>query len=291
LTALANRGEVMNDYTLAVSRKFAQDIKVEAFLNSDAAADGSYKNNYFGLTVSRAFGAGGRKGNGLPDERSYRSTRSQDDLYAERDYQDHNLSQPAFDSHVGSSLRTVNEWSGSNLTYADGTSDEYARDPSQTYDSRSGKCDEQAWLVANTLNSNASFVANGGSAHILDYWTGTAGHGVALVDEGGKVFVNEYGRNFRVNVSPNASLQAQAQAAIAQLGPYLALKPQNNAQVSYGVWGTNAPPPTPGTYYMGYMNDANTQVPFSSINSYQAQSTGKVPYETGLGALIGLDGF
>lgn len=59
------------------------------------------------------------------------------------------------------SVRKASEWAGSNLNYV------------------------QAWLVSKALNDNPRFRERGGRAYLLDYWTGSGGHGVSLVEEGG----------------------------------------------------------------------------------------------------------
>src|SRR5207244_2715062 len=149
---------------------------------------------------------------------------------------------------------------GKNLNYVTGDVNKFARKPAETYGGRAGDCDEQAWLVSRSLNDNAEFRRRGGEAFILDYWTGTGGHGVSLVKENGSVYVNEYVRTRRlVGVDPNASADVLGRAALQQTGRWLALKPQDGKPLQYVVFGTkdNPDPVPPGGYDPTYFNDPN----------------------------------
>ena len=280
LTCLAGRGDWTQYVTFALSKKVAKDWDVEAYVNRDQMVRYDYKQDTAGVRV--AWGFGGGANHGVPDERRYRQTR--DDLYAQRFYQDRDLPLDTFEKQTDS-IRKVNEWSGKNLSWVTGSDTEFARTPSETYGGRSGDCDEQAWLVSRSLNDNADFRARGGKAYILDYWTPGAGHGVSLVDEGGKVYLNEYGRIYRINVDPNAPVETQAAAALKQEGGRLALPVQNGKPVQYVVFGTKDSG-TPMTYF----TDPNQASPWMYDPSFQTASN-HPQVETGVNSLLGIDSF
>ncbi|MBI4249874.1 MAG: hypothetical protein HY611_10260 [Elusimicrobia bacterium] len=284
--------ERVNEYIGAVSYDMKK-YTLEAFVNRNSYKDRGYQNTtYAGLAINVGFG-GGKE---APDARDYRSG-PESDHYAERFYKDHDISLAQATQRVGDSLRKANEWSGSNYTWVEGIdpSQQFVRSPEETYGGRAGDCDEQAWSIAKILNDNKKKYGKfDGEAYILDYfrddkWTGHAATLVEqMVDGKKRVFVNEYGENYLVDVDPNASREEKVKAAMEQVAPFLALSPGKGVGLDYRLYGTENKTPADWGYDMGYLFDPKTD--WQRIDSFQATRS-KPKIETGVEALLGRDGF
>lgn len=279
LTALASQGQVMKQQTFAISQSFANKLNVEVFMNTQSPTNGSYKiPNKFGLAAH--WGFGGPKKGGLPDEGRYRRELQRNEQF----FQDHKISQEQL-AQAMDSVEKINKFVGSNVSWITGSADKWSRTPKETYIGRGGDCDEQAWLISKVLNDNPVFRRRGGKASIFVYWVGGKGHAASFVEENGKIFISQYGLLFRVNVAAGATLEQKAQAALEQVGPYLALSPRDGQSVDYGIWGTDVVPPN-GDYW-GYYNDQKTA---SLVLSKFKMTATRPQTETGANAKIG-DGF
>lgn len=192
------------------------------------------------------------------------SNYEKDNFYNLTAYKDHKL---AFNESTEqlNNIRKINEWI-SNITYKEGWG-WVARSPLDVYSERGGDCDEQANWFSWTAKEH------GYKAHVLDYYSGWSGHGVALLeDKKGNTFVAEYGEVYKINVNKNASLEEKAKAALNQCGNALALVPYENEEVEFFVFD-----PSKGDYLDAYPG---------KHHGYMLFKGGKPKTETGVRILI-----
>ncbi len=215
-------------YLLSIGKKIGRKKNklVEIFYNREELLKGHA--DIIGINFSIPYG----KPKDIQDD--FENYVPREGIYALTGNKDYGL--PFEENTWLNSIRKINEYS-SNLEQTEGL--DPPRTPSEVEKS-GGDCDE----LANWFSYRA--VQQGYKAHVLNYLpiSKDYAHAISLVEaKNEELFVNMYGRFFKVDVPKNASEHEKVRAALNQIFTYSASVPKNGEIVSYKLYN-----PSSGNY-------------------------------------------
>ena len=189
-----------------------------------------------GARLAWKFGNAGRK-----DLDSYGKTvKEKYDFYRDNGIKDNSSLTRIQQAERLDTIRKVTEYAGNNFRYFSASNNGWGfRNADEAYNLRGGDCDEQS---CTTVSMDR---LNGYKAYNLNYYdlSQWRGHGVELVQDktNGQWFLSEYGTMFKVNVSPDASLETIAREAVVQNHQDLSLVISDPTRAYYEVIDCSIP--------------------------------------------------